>query len=131
MIRFITRTNRELAKFIEAIKQEDYSLKYPEIKSKNSIAELHHSFNTIIQTFQQVKIDREIQFNFLQLIIENIEIGILAINEKEEIVLMNSAAEKLLHIRKSKTWRQLKNKAEQFCAEVESIFSGGKKLIEL
>lgn len=130
LLRFITRTNRELAKFIEAIKQEDYSLKYPDIKSKNSVAELHDSFNTIIETFQQVKIDREMQFNFLQLIIENIEIGILAVNENEDIVLMNSAAEKLLHVRKSKTWRQLKNKTEKFCKEVESIFTGGKKLIE-
>ncbi len=131
LIRFITRTNRELAKFIDAINQEDYSLKYPEIKVKNSVAELHQSFNTIIGAFQQVKIDREIQFNFLQLIIENIEIGILAINEKQEIVLMNTAAEKLLGVHKSKTWRQLKLKAESFCMEIETILSGGKKLIEI
>jgi len=131
LIRYITRTNRELAKFIEAIKQEDYSLKYPSIKNKSSIAELHESFNTIIDTFKQVKIDREIQFNFLQLIIENIEIGILAINEKQEVVLMNSAAKKLLGIHKSKTWKQVRIKTANFCLEVESIFSGGKKLIEL
>ena len=130
LIRFLSRTNRELTKFIEAIKQEDYSLKYPSIKNKSSIAELHESFNTIIEAFKQVKIDREMQFNFLQLIIENIEIGILAINEKQEIVLMNSAAEKLLGVHKSKTWKQLKIKTTNFCLEAESIFSGGKKLIE-
>lgn len=130
LLRFITRTNRELTKFISAIKQEDYSLKYPSIKNKGSVAELHQSFNTIIEAFKQVKIDREVQFNFLQLIIENIEIGILAINEKQEIVLMNTAAEKLLGVHKSKTWRQLKMKADFFCNEVENIFSGGKKLIE-
>ncbi len=130
LIRFLSRTNRELTKFIEAIKQEDYSLKYPSIKNKSSIAELHESFNTIIEAFKQVKIDREMQFNFLQLIIENIEIGILAINEKQEIVLMNSAAEKLLGVHKSKTWKQLKIKTTNFCLEAESIFSGGKKLVE-
>jgi nitrogen fixation/metabolism regulation signal transduction histidine kinase len=131
LLRFITRTNHELAKFIDAIKQEDYSLKYPEIKAKNSVAELHQSFNTILEAFRQVKIEREIQFNFLQLIIENIEVGILAINEKEEIVLMNTAAEKLLGVHKSKSWRQLKLKAAFFCEEMDSIFSGGKKLIEM
>lgn len=130
LLRFITRTNRELAKFIDAIKQADYSLKYPEAKSRNSIAGLHKSFNTIIETFQQVKIDREMQFNFLQLIIENIEIGILAINQKQEIVLMNTASEKLLHVRKPKTWKQLNNKAEQFCKEVDAIVSGDKTLVE-
>lgn len=130
MIRFITRTNRELSKFIAAIKQEDYSLKYPDIHTKSSISELHKSFNTIIETFRKIKIDREMQFNFLQLIIENIEIGIMAINEKEEIVLMNSASEKLLNIKKPRSWRQLKAKAEFFCTEVESVFEGGKKLIE-
>jgi len=131
LLRFITRTNHELAKFIDAIKQEDYSLKYPEIKAKNSVAELHQSFNTIIEAFKQVKIDREIQFNFLQLIIENIEIGILTINEKQEIVLMNTAAEKLLGVHKSKSWRQLKQKAAFVCGEMETIFPGGKKLIEI
>ena len=130
LFRFLTRTNRELTKFIEAIKQEDYSLKYPTLKSKGSIAELHESLNTIIDAFKQVKIDREMQFNFLQLIIENIEIGIFAINKRQEIVLMNSAAEKLLAVHKSKNWRQLKMKAEYFCDEAETIFTGGKKLIE-
>ncbi len=130
LVRFITQTNRELTKFIEAIRQEDYSLKYPSIKNKSSIADLHESFNTIIDAFKQVKIDRETQFNFLQLIIENIEVGILAINPKQEIVLMNSAAEKLLGVHKSKTWRQLKIKANHFCSEIESLFSGGKTLIE-
>jgi len=72
LIRFITRTNRELAKFIDAIKQEDYSLKYQSIKSKSSVADLHDSFNSILESFKKVKIDRELQFNFLQLIIENI-----------------------------------------------------------
>ena len=130
LIRFLTRTNRELSKFIDAIKQEDFSLKYPSAKNKGSIADLHESFNTILEAFQQVKIDREMQFNFLQLIVEHIEIGIIAINENQEIVLMNTATEKLLGVHKSKTWRQLKTKADFFCNEVENIFSGGKKLIE-
>ncbi len=131
LIRFITRTNRELSKFIDAIQQEDYSLKYQSIKNKSSVADLHNSFNSILEAFKKVKIDREIQFNFLQLIIESIEIGIMAINEQKELVLMNSAAEKLLGIHKSKTWRQLKLKTEYFCNEAETIFKGGKKLIEL
>jgi len=131
LVRFITHTNRELTKFIDSIKHEDFSLKYPHIKNKSSISELYDSFNTIIKAFKSVKIDREMQFNFLQLIIENIEIGILALNENQEIVLMNSAAEKLLRVHKSKTWRQLKTKAEYFCYEAETVFFGGKKLIEL
>ncbi len=130
LLRFLRRTNRELSKFIEAIKQEDYSLKYPAMKDKSSISELHESFNTIIDAFKQVKIEREIQFNFLELIIENIEIGILAINDFEDVVLMNSAAEKLLGVHKPKTWLQLKAKADMFCIEAETIFSGGNKLLE-
>jgi len=130
LFHFITRTNRELSKFIDAIKHEDYSLKYPALKNKSSLAELHDSFNTILESFKNVRIEREMQFNFLQLIIENIEIGIVALNEKQEIVLMNTAAEKLLGVHKSKTWRQLKIKADLFCTETEGIFSGGKKLIE-
>ena len=130
LLRFLTRTNRELTKFIEAIRHEDYSIKYPSNQNQNSIGELHNSFNTIINSFQQVKIDRETQFNFLQLIIGNIEIGLMAINNKNEIVLMNSAAEKLIGVHKPKTWRQLKMKAGTFCSEVEIVFGGGKKLIE-
>jgi len=131
LIRFLTRTNRELTKFIEAIKQEDYSLKYPDIKSNSSIAELHKSFNTIIVAFKKVKIDRELQFIFLELIIEHIEIGMMVLNGREEIVRMNTAAEKLLGQHKTKTWRQLKMKASRFCTETETVFAGGRKLIEL
>jgi len=130
LLHFITRTKRELTKFIDSIKQEDYSLKYPTIKNKNSIAELHESFNSIIDSFNQVKKESQVQYNFLQLIIGQIEIGILVLNENEEIVFMNAAAERLLNARKTKTWLQLITKTGLFGDEIESIFQGGKKLIE-
>jgi len=131
LIEFVSKTNFELAKFLEAIKQSDFSIYYPKKNISNSIDELHESFNIILDSFKKITIDKEVQFSFLQQIVKHIETGIIAINGKDEIVLMNSAANQLLNISKPKTWQQLKIRCRKFVEEVDKEPKSGKKLIEI
>jgi len=131
LVRFITRTNRELNKFLNSIKQSDYTLKYPVTETRSSLSNLHRSFNTILETFEKIKIEKETQFQFLQMVVEHIRIGIIVINENKEIILMNSTAERLLGVYKTRTWRQLSNKSNAFTSEVDTLAKGGRTLIEI
>ncbi len=131
LIIYVTRTNRELAKFLMSIKHSDFSLYYSNSKRKSYIGDLHQAFNEIIDSFKKIKIEKELQLQFLSLIVEQISVGLIALNGKEEIILMNSAAENILGVKKSKTWLQLKAKAIEFTSEVDKLSLGGRKLIEL
>ena len=130
-IKFVSKTNFELSKFLEAIKQSDFSVYYPKKNFSNSIDELHESFNLIIDSFKEITIDKEVQFNFLQQIVSHLETGIIAINGNDEIVLMNQAANQLLNISKPRTWNQLKIRCGKFAEEVDKNPKSGNKLIEI
>ncbi len=131
LVNFITKTNREFYKFLWSLKHSDFQLYYPENGKNKNTNDLYAIFNSIIDSFKEVKIDKELQFEFLRLIVEQVKIGIIAINGKHEIILMNSFAEQLLGSHKTKNWVQLSRKQNQFCEEVKNLSGGGSKLIEL
>ncbi|MBU1014541.1 MAG: GHKL domain-containing protein [Bacteroidetes bacterium] len=131
LIIYVTRTNRELAKFLMSIKYSDFSVYYSTQHKKSYIGDLHQAFNEIIDSFKEIKIEKELQLQFLTLIVEQINVGLIALNGKNELILMNSAAENILGVKKTRRWNQLEVKIFAFTSEVDKLISGGKKLIEL
>ncbi|WP_020526429.1 sensor histidine kinase [Flexithrix dorotheae] len=131
LINFVTRTNKELSKFLSAIHHADFTVNFTNKKLGRSFSALNEAFTEIIKSYTQVKIEREAQFQFLEVIVKNIDIGLISIKNGSEIVLMNDAAEKLLKVPNLKNWSHFKNKSPKFGKEVESIFAGGSKLIEI
>lgn len=85
----------------------------------------------IIQTIENSKIEKEAQFHYLRLVVSNINIGIISIEDDENIVLMNRPAEKTLGVEGINNWNILKEKSPRFTADIESIGDQGRKLIEL
>jgi two-component system, NtrC family, nitrogen regulation sensor histidine kinase NtrY len=131
LIGYLSKTNREFYKFLLSLKHSDFQIYYPESGTNKSLDQLHATFNSIIDVFKEVKIEKESQYEFLRLIVEQVKIGIISINGSGEIILMNSFAEHLLGSYKTKTWDQLTKKQSQFCQEINNISKGGNRLIEL
>ncbi|MFC2106793.1 PAS domain-containing sensor histidine kinase [Bacteroidota bacterium] len=130
LITYINTTNRLLAKFLLSIRHNDFTINFNSQKSSSSISELNKSFQEIIDAFKAIKIEKEVQFNFLQRIIEIIPIGLIAINKSGKMVLMNSAAENLLQIKKPGMWDQLGTKLPEFYKRVNELNGNGRFLID-
>jgi amino acid transporter len=75
LIWFVSKTNRELSKFILAIKYSDFSVYFPEEKKKGYLSELYHSFNAIIDSFKELSVEKHLQNELLLLIISQVKIG--------------------------------------------------------
>lgn len=131
MIWFVSKTNRELSKFILSIKYSDFSVYFPEEKQKGYLSELYQSFNTIIDSFKELSGEKHLQYELLQLIITQVKLGIICTNGKNEIVLMNMAAENQLGVFKTKTWPQLSRKADSFTSKIDELRQGGNNIIDL
>lgn len=100
-------------------------------KIGRSFEDLHDAMDGIIQTIENSKIEKEAQFHYLRLVVSNINIGIISIEDDENIVLMNRPAERTLGIEGINNWNILKEKSPRFTADIESIGDQGRKLIEL
>ncbi|MDX1629984.1 MAG: ATP-binding protein [Fulvivirga sp.] len=130
MLRFINKTNRELSKFILAIRHKDFSINFSKHKIGSSFDLLNESFEEIISEYKQAKIEKEAQYRYLQNVVEHINVGIIAL-EGAKITLMNSTAEKLIGSKGILNWHILKEKSNAFARAIEEMGDEGQRLIEM
>ncbi len=83
--------------------------------------------NDIVQSYRDVKIEKEAQYQFLQLLVNQIQVGIISVMD-DSIILINPVAEKILGVKGVRNWKML----EQMNPAVASqLKDDGKKLIEV
>jgi two-component system, NtrC family, nitrogen regulation sensor histidine kinase NtrY len=131
LIRFVNYTNRELTKLFYAIKHSDFSITFKQPILGKSFKELRESMIEIIHAYKQVKIEKEAQFHFLQMLVNQLHIGIIAVENNEAITLINPTAEQMLGAEGSKNWKLFQHMHPRFAKEIEQLGEHGKKLIEL
>lgn len=97
LIRYVNKTNRQIAYFFDAIKNEDFTLRFPEKVQIKSFKELNQSLNRINQLILDVQIELQTRERYYQEILKQIDIGIMTIDEKGHILYTNPFLEQLLH----------------------------------
>ena len=91
LIQFVNKTNHELSKFIHALRDTDYTAKFPKAENE-SFALLYERFQNTLDFYKTKETKYEAQFLFIQELIDNIETGLLALDENNKIVLINQVA---------------------------------------
>tara|TARA_R100001369_G_scaffold84757_4_gene117867 strand:+ start:30001 stop:31350 length:1350 start_codon:yes stop_codon:yes gene_type:complete len=97
LIRYVNETNRKIAYFFDAIKNEDFTLRFPEKLTLKSLEELNHSLNMLNEMIQKIHLKNQTQERFYQEILKQADIGILAINKKGHILFANPRLEHMLN----------------------------------
>jgi nitrogen fixation/metabolism regulation signal transduction histidine kinase len=129
LIRFVNHTNRELTRFFLAIKHQDFSISFKQTPLGNSFSDLQQSMSGIIESYKQVKIEKEAQYHFLQFMVNQLQVGIIALTNND-IVLINPTAERLLQIQGIRNWKLVQQHNPSFAEEFRQIGDSGRKLIE-
>src|SRR6056297_3107899 len=91
LINFLKGIKRDLQRFIDAVKNEDSSLLFGYKSKDRFLNEIHEGFNEIMRDFKLVRREKELERQFFQNTVEHVNIGLLAINDKEEIKMVNKA----------------------------------------
>lgn len=97
LVRYVNQTNRKIAYFFDAIKNEDFTLRFPEKLSVKSLEELNHSLNMLNAMIQDIYLKKQAQEHYYQEILKHADIGILTVNNKGHIFYANPRVEKLLN----------------------------------
>ncbi len=130
LIHFVNHTNRELARLFLSIRHSDFTVSFKENALGNSFQELQDSFSEIIHAYRVVKIEKEAQFQFLQMLVNQIQIGIISLQD-DQIILINPTAERLMNISGLKNWKLIQQLNPALAVELEQLNEGGRKLIEV
>ena len=131
LIWFVTKTNKELKKLLSSIRHHDYSASFSSRNLGKSFEDLSEVFTEIIKSFQNIKIEKEAQLQLLQVIIDQINVGIVAVKNQHQIVFINKRATEVLAIPGLKTWNIDFPLIYKIDSEVKAMKGHGKKLLEL
>lgn len=128
---YVNRTNRELTKFLYAVKYEDYSTQFKDPGLGKSFGDLNEAFNSILEKLRSGRIDKESQFQLFQLVLEKINIGIITKTADGRIDIMNRSAQEMLNSPKIAKWDRLCARQPMLTSAVDELTFGGKKLISI
>jgi len=109
LIHYVEKTNRELARFFQSIKYEDFSQTFKDKHEGKSFRELRAAFTDVINAFRKTRAEKEENYHYLQTVVQHIGIGLLAIRSDGEVQLINTAAKKLFKVPRLKNVRALES----------------------
>ncbi|WDE03842.1 GHKL domain-containing protein [Thalassomonas viridans] len=87
---------RSLTNILEAMLQDDYSLRARSDHNHDALNELVKTINGLAQKLNRQRIETAESQLLLQTVINNIDVAIVALNDRQEIMLSNPASDKLL-----------------------------------
>jgi len=138
LIRYVNNTNYSLVKFLDALKNEDYSVYFSPTKKGDSFAKVYDDFNLIIKKFKRNKIEKEAQYRYFKYILEHVNLGIISIRKEDlfkeqadaELLFLNKAACDILQQPQHKYWLRIAKNLPWFEEEVKKLSGGGKSLVD-
>lgn len=96
VLRTVHRTNRELVRFLDGIRYDDFQQSFTIAPLGPSFAELKAAFDRVMTRFRDTRLEREAERRYLEALVEHVPVAILAIREDGAVELLNNAARRLL-----------------------------------
>jgi two-component system nitrogen regulation sensor histidine kinase NtrY len=91
LIRYLTRINRDLTRFLETFRFDDPGVFFDEKASDQSYRSLYSNFNIITRAFRKVRMEKESEHQLFRAIFEQVGIGVLVFDETGLVKLANKS----------------------------------------
>lgn len=130
LMHFTEKTNRDLSRFLLSIRYDDTSQAFTAEGLGSSFNELNEAFNQVLRKLQKARSDIEVHTRYLNTIIQHVGIGLLAYKPDGTVILINSAAKKLLKVSGLGTINNLKEDAPELVETLQRLKHGDKQLVK-
>ncbi|MBN2480560.1 MAG: hypothetical protein JXB19_02375 [Bacteroidales bacterium] len=130
-IRYLDKTNRELTSFLESIRFSEFTRTFQIEGMGGSFNELNKAFNEVMLDFQKVRAEKEESFHYLQTIVQNIDVSVIAYSADGNIELINKTAKKLFQVASIKNINFLETLSLELVETLYNIKPGENRLVKL
>ncbi len=120
--KMLKKAQDEVTEFVESIHYRDFSRNFNVKQAPAELQSLRQGFNEINTTFRVISKERELQYQYLQQILELVDTGIISYESASgEVNWMNNSFKKMLSIPYLKTINSLQKRDEHLYNAILSI----------
>jgi two-component system nitrogen regulation sensor histidine kinase NtrY len=131
VIRFVHRTNRELTRFLGAIRYDDFQQAFTMGELGPTFADLKGAFESVMSSFRAARLDREAQRRYLEALVEHVPVAILALHDDGQVELLNNAARRLLNASAATSMDHLVSYGAAFQRDLAQSRAGERKVTRI
>lgn len=90
LVRYTMLIRREWAQFLLAVHEKDYQ-QYATTQQQSSSDPLRQAFATVVTALRDARIEKEVQFHFLQTLVNHIQLAMISFRSDGRVYFMNDA----------------------------------------
>ncbi|MFO7924991.1 MAG: ATP-binding protein [Bacteroidales bacterium] len=131
LYKYVDKVNRDLTTFLESIRFSEFTLTFQTRGLGSSFDELNKAFNDVIKDFQKVRSEKEEHFQYLQSVVQNIDVSILAYQRDGTVEMVNKSAKKLFQVSSLRNIHSLNSLSDELVNTLIEIKPGENKLVRV
>jgi len=90
-IHFVEKGHRQINKMLEALKEKDFTLRFKPVEKGSVFDEQAKILSYLMNVYQDIRIEKEMHYQFLKLIVDQLSYGIVCFDENGRISLVNTS----------------------------------------
>jgi len=130
-IRYVEKFKDHFLYFLNSINQEDFSVSFKEGNKRYKDEKLSAVLNDLTEKFRKLRVEKESRHQYLNTVIDHINIGLISYNQKGEITLINQAAKAILHKPHLKKIDSVKGFDQNLYDEIVNLTTRKKALVKI
>lgn len=126
LIRFVNRTNRDLTNFLSAVRNEDSTLVFDEIRKNVSYRNLYKSLNNLREVINNARAESIKKNLFLNNLVNHVGVGLIIFDSEGNVEMINHAAREILGVHSVNSIHHLHKRKEYDIPETLLRLKPGK-----
>ncbi|MDJ0710966.1 MAG: ATP-binding protein [Woeseiaceae bacterium] len=127
--RFVSRTNREVSRFLDAVRFADYSQRFDFEDTGSGFADLGRTFTDIISDMRKRRTGQESELRHLKALVEHIPVPLMTVHADDSITLQNNAARRLFGAAPVTRLNDLRQFGHGLARAVDEAIPGDRELV--
>ena len=128
---YVDKTNLRLASFLESIRFSEFTRSFRVEGLGSSFDELNKAFNNVIEDFKAIRSEKEEQYHYLQNIVQNIDVSIIAYQRDGKVEMVNKAFKKLFQLNNLLNINDLNIISEELVVALVNLKPGENYLVKV
>jgi nitrogen fixation/metabolism regulation signal transduction histidine kinase len=130
LVHYVRRTNRELTRFVLAIRHEDYAQTFA-AERRGAFAELGAAFEEILRRFRAARSAKEEQASYLDTLVQHVPVALVALDETGRVDQFNHAARRLFGSGAPRMLQDFAGFGADFPAKILALEPGRPALLQV